>query len=306
MVTLCSLNCEAFRFAHSVTIFFRGQTYASFLHNFYSSFIILHFCIILDQFTIHNGRYSIRRWWSMCTSAYTNRIPGEYQSLWLQRTSENTKKTIAWSVKLFEHWRQSHNKFFAAKVPDDEFRKIYISMVPLEMMDDITYNTVISRFISECRKRTGENYPPNTLWQILVNLQGFIRSKGKTVSFLKDIKFKPIQDALDVMMKKASSTGLGRNIQADTISADVEEQIWDQGFLGDSDPKTLLDTMMFQFGYGFTLRASEHRALNINEKLLVSDGHFFHLFLRFYYIMLRFSSNFIHFFFKSFSSTFIS
>lgn len=50
------------------------------------------------------------------------------------------------------------------------------------------------------------------------------------------------------MMKKGGSTGLGRKTQADCISSDVEEQLWDRGLLGDGDPKTLLDTLMFQSG----------------------------------------------------------
>lgn len=92
--------------------------------------------------------------------------------------------------------------------------------VPFHEMDNDTYNKVVAQFITECRKRNGDNYPPKTLWQLVVNFQWHLRMKGTNLAFLRDVTFKPIADALDVglSMKKASELGLGKTTKADTIS----------------------------------------------------------------------------------------
>jgi hypothetical protein len=42
----------------------------------------------------------------------------------------------------------------------------------------------------------------------------------------------------------------------------MENKLWDDGLLGDSDPRTLLNTMVYVFGLHFALRGrDEHRRL---------------------------------------------
>ncbi len=67
-------------------------------------------------------------------------------------------------------------------------------------------------------------------------------------------------------MKRLQSKGLGsKKRQAEPLSLDEEEILWEKGLLGDKDPHTLLDTtMVFCNGLYFALRSGrEHRQLRL-------------------------------------------
>lgn len=70
-------------------------------------------------------------------------------------------------------------------------------------------------------------------------------------------------------MKMLTANNLGHKQQAETVSVDIEEKMWQQGVLGVSNPTTLLHTLMYFLGTQFALRASDHKSLNIDEQLQV-------------------------------------
>ena len=67
-------------------------------------------------------------------------------------------------------------------------------------------------------------------------------------------------------MKRLQRKGLGsRKRQAQVLTIENEEKLWKSGLLGDSNPKHLLDTMVFCNGLYFALRSGrEHRQLRFN------------------------------------------
>jgi len=63
-------------------------------------------------------------------------------------------------------------------------------------------------------------------------------------------------------MKELKATGNFEVKQAEPITHDVEDLMWQKGLLGDSNPQTLLDTLIFYLGLYFALRSGqEHRQL---------------------------------------------
>lgn len=46
--------------------------------------------------------------------------------------------------------------------------------------------------------------------------------------------------------------------QVDVITEEMEKILWDQGLLGDKDPRTLLQTLVYLFGLNFKLRSRDH------------------------------------------------
>ena len=64
-------------------------------------------------------------------------------------------------------------------------------------------------------------------------------------------------------MKRLQSAGIGSvKKQAEPLTMDEEEQLWEKKILGDHSPKALLNTMMFMNGLYFALRSGvEHRQL---------------------------------------------
>ena len=67
--------------------------------------------------------------------------------------------------------------------------------------------------------------------------------------------------------------GLGlKKRQAEPISIDEENILWEKRYLGEQDPHTLLDTMFFLCGIHFALRSGEeHRSLRISQLEIKQD-----------------------------------
>ena len=99
-----------------------------------------------------------------------------------------------------------------------------------------------------------------------------MRKNGKSVNFLEDEVFAKMRSVLDAKMKQLSRQGLGiEKNQADVITTEIEEILWSKGILGCSNPRTLLNTMVYLIGLHFALRAGkEHRNLRFGEESQIS------------------------------------
>ena len=107
----------------------------------------------------------------------------------------------------------------------------------------------LSKFVLETRKTNGEPYPPDTIYGICSGLLRYIRERRSEINIFKDAQFAGFRRTLDAEMKRLRSAGLGvRKKQAEPISIQEEDLLWEKGCLGDSDPHTLLDTMLFLCG----------------------------------------------------------
>ena len=75
-------------------------------------------------------------------------------------------------------------------------------------------------------------------------------------------------------MKRLRSIGLGvKTKQAEPLSIQEENQLWELGLLGDHPPQVLIDTMLFLCGMHFALRSGqEHRTLRVSQFELVNNG----------------------------------
>lgn len=146
--------------------------------------------------------------------------------------------------------------------------------------DELCYT--LSRFLCEIKKQNGEDYPGETLYELIICIQLSLELDfGREYKFLNDQAFSQLKNTLDSVMKERAASGISvKRRQADVISQQEEEMLWDKGILGTSSPQQLLDTLIYMFGINFALRAAqEHKNLRWNrsqiELLTDEDGRKF-------------------------------
>ena len=67
------------------------------------------------------------------------------------------------------------------------------------------------------------------------------------VNIFKDPIFRGFQRTLDSEIKRLRTPGMGvKKKQAEPITIEEEDMFWEKGFFGESNPKSLLDTMLYR------------------------------------------------------------
>lgn len=116
-------------------------------------------------------------------------------------SSKETKAKSKWALNLFASWQQERKK----KQPNID---VYMYKNIMNMQDE-EIDKCLSYFVAEVRNKSGLDYKPNTLYEIICAIQHFMRKEGRFVSFLDDKKFQGLRTVLDSKMKELSSRGLG-------------------------------------------------------------------------------------------------
>ena len=153
---------------------------------------------------------------------------------------KKTREDTAYCVRLWETWAESRSLNTGNQVP------------PLAQMDTRELQYWLSRFIHEARKKDSREYAPITLYHLLCGIMRHIRHNcGRSaIDFFKDPEFSDFRSSLDAEMKRLQSAGMGSvKKQAEPLTLEEEEQLWEKKILSDHSPKALLNTIMFMNGY---------------------------------------------------------
>ena len=177
---------------------------------------------------------------------------------------QSTQQKATWALKVFDDWRLWKSTKSGVNIPT------------LLDMSDADKNEHISVFVQEARKRDGSPYPGKTLMEMVCALQKYLELNCVHVKFLQDKVFSKLQHSLDVKMKEVTTLGIGVfPDQADIITFEIENDLWEKGILGDQAPLPLFRAVFYLLGLNFSLRSGqEHRALSIRNFKLhkASDG----------------------------------
>ncbi|XP_062573148.1 zinc finger MYM-type protein 2-like [Saccostrea cucullata] len=178
--------------------------------------------------------------------------------------SKKTEQKSKWAMTLFTNW-QNERKCMLPNHDTFMYQDIMI-------MSDEEINKTMSFFVAEVRNKSGEDYRPNSLYEIVCAIQHKLRHEGRFINFLDDDKFHDMRSILDSKMKELSGRGMGiKRKRAEIITEAQEDEMWSKGVLGRDTPQKLLDTLLFQLGLHFALRAGqEHRNLRVGTNSQIS------------------------------------
>ena len=157
-------------------------------------------------------------------------------------------------MKVWTDWAKSRNQKLLP--PEQPFSLVLYELTVSEI------DFWLSRFVLEVRKKNGEPYPPDSLYQIVCGLQRFLKDHGRAdIKIFENPAFHGFRATINGEMKRLTATGKYTNKKrAEPISKEQENRLWDLGLLGDYNPQVLLNTVVFQVGLFFALRSgSEHR-----------------------------------------------
>ncbi|XP_048255263.1 uncharacterized protein KIAA1958-like [Haliotis rufescens] len=171
--------------------------------------------------------------------------------------SSNTENKSMWAVRLFQGWVKERRK--RGRTEDMVLNPDIVSLA----QEERELNKTLMYFMIEVRNQKGEEYRGNTLCEIVSSLQYYIRRNGSQLIFFESPMFQGLRSVLDARMKYLARQGIGIvKRQAEVISVDQEDMLWEKGMLGEGTPQQLLDTMVYLIGLNCALRAGdEHRYL---------------------------------------------
>ena len=123
------------------------------------------------------------------------------------------------------------------------------------------FEYIMCRFIPEVTKTKGDGpYSGKTLYQMVVAIQKFLQLNKIKWTLMYSEEFKELRNVLDNVMKEHCSDNVGNvKKQADLISYEYEETMWQKGILGEDTPNKLRSTILFLLGINLALRVvDEH------------------------------------------------
>lgn len=180
---------------------------------------------------------------------------------------ENIKESIPKSTQYKENWAKRMFMEYNNERNKDILNSCSSELMVLKEVNEMEKSDVsflLPSFINDVRKKDGSKYPAESLRQIVCAIFHYFKFQcNKDWDFFHDSEFCLARKSLDATMKRATKEGIGMyKRKAEFISADIEERLWDGGFLGSSNPRQLLTTMVYLIGLNFGLRArKEHRQL---------------------------------------------
>ena len=180
----------------------------------------------------------------------------ELKKIKLKKRSE---AKVKWAVNAYCDWRESrlqNGQYDINIVNADLNNLVTISKQNLEYS--------LCRFVPEVTKSRGDgDYPGKTLYQMIVAIQKFLQLNKLRWKLIHGDSFEDLRIVLDNVMKERCSQNIGAvKKQADLISFEYEEVMWQKNILGEDSPNKLRSTILFLLGINLALRAvDEHYQL---------------------------------------------
>ena len=174
---------------------------------------------------------------------------------------KNTEVNTQWAVRNFNDWQSDYN----SRHPDQPCPE---GILLSDSAQDLSY--WLQKYVLGTRKKTGEKYPPKTVYLLLCGLNRHMKDK-KLDSFnifnRENPDFKLLFNTCDSLFRELREEGHGSESKAtEPITKEDEEKLWSTSVLSVSTPQGLLNAVFFLNEKNFALRGgAEHRCLKLSQ-----------------------------------------
>ena len=118
-----------------------------------------------------------------------------------------------------------------------------------------TFEFALCRFICEVRKsKDDQNYPGKMLYQLVCALQNHLKKQEVNLKLVHEEDFQYFNRVLDRVMQERAAMAIGTiKRQAQVISLDYENRLWEQGILGEDTSDKIGNTVLYMLGVNLVL-----------------------------------------------------
>ena len=153
---------------------------------------------------------------------------------------------MKWAVGAYNRWRSFRSEIFHARYTtkvthyNREIRPIDQSASDVEEL-----KADMCDFIVEIRKENGEQYPPNSMYDLVSGLSLYLEREHGFTNKLVSGAFREIRNTLDNVMKERTAEGVVGRPEREPILDEHEAILWEKGILGEDSPDKLRRTVFF-------------------------------------------------------------
>ena len=137
------------------------------------------------------------------------------------------------------------------------------------MLTKENFRHSLCMFIPEVTKlKDGSDYPGKTLYEMITSIQKYLNQHKVFWKLIDDPEFLEVRTVLDNVMKERAEQNIGLiKKQAQFISMEHEQELWEKGILREENADKLSSTILFLIGVNVGLRAGDkHYCLRRDSK----------------------------------------
>ena len=163
----------------------------------------------------------------------------------------NTQMNINWAIAAYNRWRNNRLETY-----EYDYGIYFADIMEPDKLEKMNLCHSLCYFIPKITKKSGEHFPGKTLYQLVVVIQKYLQTKKLKWRLIEDPEFADVKVVLDNVMKERAAMNLGLvSRQADLITYEMENKLWDLNLLGVDTPDKLRTTCYFYLGLRFMLRS---------------------------------------------------
>ena len=172
------------------------------------------------------------------------------------KTKNTSKSTDLW-MRVYHSWAETRD------APSS-----------IETLAPVDLDQILQTFYAEIKKKNGDDYEPNSLSNMQSAIDRYLKEKQYKFSIIRDREFTTSRAVLEGKARILRENGKGkRPNKASSLTSEEEEILWTCGQLGSYNPRSLINTIWWQFTQHFGLHGrQEHHSMKVEDFIFKKDN----------------------------------